>query len=97
MSFYTRLQVVELLEVTESFVVELERESIVSVDAATEEAGEFSEAMLERIRVAHTLVHELDVNLAGVAIILRLREELSDLRHSLEKVLSELRHTREPR
>ncbi len=85
MSTYTRRQIALLLEVEESFVVALEREEIVSADASAVE-GAFSEAMLERVRVAANLVNELDVNLAGVAIILRLREELSETRRRLEQL-----------
>ena len=46
--------------------------------------------MLERVRVAHNLVRDLDVNLPGVAVIVRLREEVSGLRRRLEQVLAEL-------
>ena len=47
--------------------------------------------MLERVRVAYNLVHDLDVNLPGVAIIVQMREEMSGLRHRLESLLNELR------
>ena len=42
--------------------------------------------MLERARVAHELVHELEVNLEGAAIIVRMREELAALRRDLERL-----------
>jgi MerR family transcriptional regulator/heat shock protein HspR len=85
MSAYTLRQIVELLEVEESFVLALEREEIVAADAPGE-GDAYSEAMLERVRVAANLVNELEVNLAGVAIILRLREELSRTRRQLEQL-----------
>jgi hypothetical protein len=91
-SGYTRRQLVEILEVEESFVVSLEREEIVEADLPGDEA-QFSERMLERVRVAWNLVHELEVNLPGVAIILRLREDLGDLRGQLEE-LARLARTR---
>lgn len=47
--------------------------------------------MLERVRVADNLVHELEVNLAGVAVIVDMREHLAALRHHLESIASELR------
>ena len=78
MRYYSRKQVLELLEIDEGFLVGLEQEEIVSVDSESEE--EFSERMLERVRVAHNLVAELDVNLAGAAVIVRMREELAGLR-----------------
>ena len=55
------------------------------------ETGEFSEQMLERVRVAYNLVHDLEVNLPGVAIIVQMREEMSGLRHRLEGLLKELK------
>jgi MerR family transcriptional regulator/heat shock protein HspR len=88
-TFYTRKQVMELLEIDDGFLVSLEREEIVIHDAPSESAGEFSEQMLERARVAQNLVRDLDVNLPGVAVIVRLREEMAGLRRRLEQLLAE--------
>lgn len=90
MTFYTRKQVIELLETDEGFLVTLEREEIIAPDAPAGSASEFSELMLERARVAQNLVRDLDVNLPGVAVIVRLREEISGLRRHLEQLLGEL-------
>jgi hypothetical protein len=89
MSTYTRRQITELLEVDEGFVLTLEREEIIEPDVPA--GGEFSEQMLERVRVAHNLVTDLEVNLAGAAIIVRMREEMSAMRQKLEELLGELR------
>jgi len=89
-SYYTRKQVLEILEIDEGFLVTLEREEIVARDAPGGEAGEFSDFMLERARVAQNLVRDLDVNLPGVAVIVRLREEVSGLRRRLEQLLTEM-------
>lgn len=91
MSYYSRKQILEMLQIDEGFLVALESEEIVSGDAPEEAAGDFSEQMLERVRVAHNLVQELDVNLPGAAIIVRMREEMSELQHRLAEVLSELK------
>ena len=91
MRFYTRIQLVELLEIDAGFLEDLEREEIVQRDAPAAAEGEFSERMLERARVAYNLVHELDVNLAGAAIIVRMREDMSGLRHQIEELLNQLR------
>lgn len=89
MRSYSRTEVVAILSIEESFLVELERESIIAPDA---EPARYSPRMLERARVARTLVTELDVNLAGAAIIVRMREEMAGLRRRAEllaKVLDE--------
>ncbi len=90
MTYYTRRQVFELLEVDEVFLVSLEREDIVLRDAPPEAEGEYSERMLERIRVAQNLVRDLEVNLPGVAVIVRLREEMVGLRRHMEDLLGQL-------
>jgi MerR family transcriptional regulator/heat shock protein HspR len=91
MSSYTRRQLLELLEIQDTFLVELELEEIVMDDAGSGQDPGYSERMLERARVAHNLVQELDVNLPGVSIILRMREEMAELRHQMAEVLSELK------
>ncbi len=89
--YYTRKQIIEILSVDDGFLMSLEREEIITVDAPAEESGEFSERMLERARVAHNLVRDLDVNLAGAAVVVRMREEMAGLRHRVEELLEELR------
>jgi MerR family transcriptional regulator/heat shock protein HspR len=89
--FYTRRRIVELLHVEEAFVEALEQEEVIQIDAPVEAEGEFSERMLERVRVADSLVRDLEVNLAGVAIIIRLREEMTDLRTKLGSALQAIR------
>ncbi len=91
MRFYSRIEVVRLLEIDSGFLEELEQEEIIGRDAPDEEPGEYSERMLERVRVAYNLVHELEVNLAGAAIIVRMREDMSSLKHRVEGLVSELR------
>jgi hypothetical protein len=89
--FYTRQQILELVGIDTVFFVELEREDIVSGDAPE---GAYSERMLERARVAHELVHELDVNLEGAAIIVRMREDVASLRRDLATLAEELHRLR---
>jgi len=93
-TFYTRKQVLELLEIDEGFLVTLEREEVVERDAPPGVTGEFSDVMLERMRVAQNLVRDLDVNVPGVAVIVRLREEVSGLRRHLEQLVAELARLR---
>ncbi len=90
MSYYTRKQLLELLDTDDGFIATLEQEEVIVVDSPGEGAGEFSDRMLERARVAQNLVRDLDVNIAGVAVIVRMREEMAALRHRLEELLGEV-------
>lgn len=59
----------------------------------------YSNSDINRIRTAQRLIDELGVNLAGVDIILRMSEQLRELRAQLENThaeLAKLRSTRLP-
>ncbi len=91
MSYYTRKQLLEFLDTDDGFITSLQQEEIIVVDSPEEGLGEFSDRMLERARVAQNLVRDLEVNMAGVAVIVRMREEMAELRHRLEQLLGEVR------
>jgi hypothetical protein len=86
--FYTRVEIQQLLEIDDGLWLALESEEVLVGDAPS--PGCYSERMLERARVARNLMEELDVNLAGAAIIVRMREGMAALRHDLERTLGEL-------
>jgi hypothetical protein len=92
MTSYTLQQICELLELDEGLAVELVREAVLIADAP--EGDHFSALMLERARVARELVQELEVNVAGAAVIVRMREELVDLRRAARQLARELARTR---
>lgn len=93
MTSFTRRQVLELLDLDESFLLALEEESIAAPEQSEPEPV-YSDWTLERIRVARILVQDLDVNLPGAAVILRMREELAELRRRVAALVSELEHQR---
>jgi hypothetical protein len=94
MNYYTRRQLVEFLQVGDEFIVSLEQESIVERDAPESMDEEYSDIMLERVRVAANLVEELEVNLPGVAVILRMREEIAGQRRTIEEFVLRLRKSK---
>lgn len=57
----------------------------------------YSNADIERIRTAQRLIGELGVNLAGVDIILRMREQIQTLQDELEATRAELDRLRSRR
>jgi MerR family transcriptional regulator, heat shock protein HspR len=93
-TYYTRRQIVEILEVEEEFVLALEREEVIFSDAPGGADRPYSERMLERVRVADNLVHDLEVNLPGAAVIVRLREEMAMLQHRMSEFARELERLR---
>jgi hypothetical protein len=60
-----------------------------------EEAAAMSNEHVETARVVRTLVHELEVNWAGVEVILRMRTELIDTRRQIAE-LARLLRDRQP-
>ncbi len=90
MSYYTRKQLLELLDTDDGFIATLEQEEVIVADSPADDVGEFSDRMLERVRVAQNLVRDLEVNMAGVAVIVRMREEMAALRRRLEELLGEV-------
>jgi hypothetical protein len=56
---------------------------------------DYSDAEAELARVARVLHRELDVNLAGVEVILRLRAEMLAMRAQITEVLATLRQEAE--
>jgi hypothetical protein len=89
---YTLRQICELLELDDALAGELVREAVLVADAP--ERDRYSAAMLERARVARELVQELEVNVAGAAVIVRLREEIVDLRRAASELARELERVR---
>ena len=94
MTAYTLREICQILEIDEDFGFELEREAIISVDEPADAPGRYSALMLERARVAYHLVHDLDVNLPGAAVIVRLREEMMGLQRSVRELAAELERKR---
>ena len=81
MKYFTRREIAVRLDLDEAFITALEEERILVTDAPAGAPGDYSSRMLERARVAHNLVVELEVNLPGVAVIVRMREQIAELRH----------------
>ena len=82
-------QVVRLLEGDEDLLVLLRRHGVVTGD------DELTAEEVELCCVARTLVRELDVNLEGVEIILRMRRDLLETRRQLSALADELRRQRD--
>jgi len=86
------LNLAELLEVLggdETFLEEAREAGLIHEDEG------YDVIVVERVRVARTLVRELDVNWPGVEVVLRLREELALTRQQVQRLAEALEAKRE--
>ncbi len=90
--FWTVTEVLEFFEVDEQFLKVLEEEEIVCATCEDDNlpARKFSAVEMEKLRVARMLMKELEVNLPGVEIILRMRRNMIDMRNQFDAILGDL-------
>ena len=86
--YYYRKQIIEILEVEETFLDRLVDEDL--VHPLLKEPGSeavFPQDQVERIRIITNLVRELDVNLAGAEVILEMRENMIRMQNQFDEIL----------
>ena len=89
--FWTVEEVVQIFEVDEHFLQELEEEDILCPVCRDQPSSKvFGTSELEKIRLAKILVEEMDVNVAGVEIILRMRQMMFEMRTQFDDILEDL-------
>jgi chaperone modulatory protein CbpM len=74
-----------LCAVDERHIVEFVEEGVLDVVQVDTTEWHFTGSALRRARLALRLERDLELNLAGVALVLELMEELQRLRHELVK------------
>lgn len=89
--FWTVTEVVEFFQIDEKFLVQLEEEEIVCPTCPADPSDKvFSLNELENLRLAKVLVEDMGVNLAGVEIILRMRQNMFNMRKQFDEILEDL-------
>jgi MerR family transcriptional regulator/heat shock protein HspR len=89
--FWTRTEIVELFQVDDRFLSSLEEEELLCPVCREDAAARvFPPQELEKLRLAKVLVEEMGVNLAGVEIILRMREMMFSMRRQFDEILEDL-------
>jgi MerR family transcriptional regulator/heat shock protein HspR len=90
-TYYYRRQIVEIFEVEESFLDILEEEELVCpVQEESTQEKVFPPDQVERIRIINNLVNDLEVNLAGVEVIMEMRENLIRMQRQFDQILETL-------
>jgi MerR family transcriptional regulator/heat shock protein HspR len=89
--FWTVAEVVEIFDVDERFLSDLEEEEVLCPICRDSSPSKlFGASELEKLRLAKILVEEMGVNLAGVEIILRMRQRMFDMRKQFDVILEDL-------
>jgi MerR family transcriptional regulator/heat shock protein HspR len=84
-------EVMETYQVNEDFLEELEQEELLCPVCRKDSPDKlFSSKDLETLRIAKILIEEMGVNLAGVEIILRMRETIYQMRYQFDDILEDL-------
>jgi len=84
-------EVLEFFQVEEGLLSDLEEEEIIC--PACDEGLPtrlFHIHELEKLRIAKILMEEMDVNLSGVEVILRMRQNMIDMRKQFDAILEDL-------
>jgi MerR family transcriptional regulator/heat shock protein HspR len=89
--FWTVTEVMELFEMEEKGLTDLEQEEILCPTCQeTPPKKLFSSSELEKLRLAKILMEDMGVNLAGVEVVLRIRQAMVDMRRQFDAILEDL-------
>jgi MerR family transcriptional regulator/heat shock protein HspR len=91
--YWTYSEILQIFQVKERFVSELVEEDIVCPTCREGSSSQlFSPQEMEKLRLAKILIEEMDVNLPGVEVILRMRQNMIDMRKQFDDILEEMSH-----
>ncbi|NLD36306.1 MAG: hypothetical protein GX654_05485 [Desulfatiglans sp.] len=89
--YWTLSEVIDIFEMDEETITYLEEEEIVCPECFAENPTKrFYSAELDKLRLAKILMEDMDVNLPGVEVILRMRENMVQMRRQFDAILEEL-------
>ncbi|MBW1729786.1 MAG: hypothetical protein JRH08_03760 [Deltaproteobacteria bacterium] len=90
-TFLTLREVKEHFEIEDDFLDLLESEEIICPECGQEvEEKRFPFSEIEKLRLAKILMDEMGVNLAGVEVILRLRQNMLEMRRQFDAILEDI-------
>ncbi len=96
---WTVSEIIKIFNVDEGFIKELEKEEIISpVNKKKKKKREKAISLedMERLRLAKILMHEMDVNLPGVEVILKMRQNMIDMRKQFDNIFEDMvKHVKE--
>ena len=89
--FFTLSEVKELFEVENGFLDLLEDEQIICPLCEGEPRQKlFPPSEVEKLRLAKLLMEDMGVNLPGVEVVLRLRQNMIEMRRQFDAILEDI-------
>jgi len=89
--YWTVTEITHSLNIDETFIVRLEEEDLIHSAPDSESSGKiFASKDVERLRLAKTLMEDMEVNLPGVEVILKMRKNMFEMREQFDKILEDL-------
>lgn len=89
--YWTTTEIMEIFQVSEGLIVDLEKEEIICPECDEDtDLKHFSYDALEKLRLAKMLIEDMDVNIPGVEIILRMREDMIHMRRQFDAILEDI-------
>jgi MerR family transcriptional regulator/heat shock protein HspR len=90
MRYFKLREVCEQLDIGEDLFATLDAEGLVEVKRSLEDEPVISAREAEKLRVITVLMRDMDVNLAGVEVILHMREDLCSVQSQFDEILQAL-------
>ena len=89
--YWTVSEIIEIFQMDEDVITYLEEEEIVCPECCNNQpTRRFSEADLDKLRLVKVLMEDMDVNLPGVEVILRMRQNMIEMRQQFDDILEDL-------
>jgi len=89
--YWTITEVLEAFQVQERFIDDLEKEEIICPTCLQGHSTRYySVHELDKLRLAKILIEDMDVNMPGVEVILRLRQNMIQMRKQFDDILEDL-------
>ena len=89
--YWTVSEVIEIFQMDENTISYLEEEEIVCPECFDAHPFKrFSAVELDKLRLVKVLMEDMDVNLPGVEVILRMRQSMIQMRQQFDDILEDL-------
>ena len=89
--YWTVSEVIEIFQMDEDTISYLDEEEIVCPECFDDyPTRRYSEVDLEKLRLVKVLIEDMDVNLPGVEVILRMRQSMLQMRKQFDDILEDL-------